>query len=78
MVALDALCKYSHLVRHKHINITIDIESADFKERVNVENANKIKSRRITWNKFVGYLNIVANGHGCVLSQVRRDCDAIY
>lgn len=58
------------MVKVKNINLTIDIKTDNYNETVRIESSNKMKSRRISLKKFVGNINVIANGEGCVLAQV--------
>lgn len=70
-MALDALTKYLQMVKFNYTNLTITVETnKNYTETVKIESVNKMKSRRISLEKFVGNLNILAKGQGCVLAQV--------
>jgi CD109 antigen len=69
VVALDALTRYSYFVNSKKINMNITISAVDQKHTYEMNNDDRLKSKKIILKRADNSVKIKVKGDGCILAQ---------
>jgi CD109 antigen len=69
VVALDALTRYSYFVNSKKINMNITISAVEQKHTYEMNNDDRLKSKKIILKRADNSVKIKVKGDGCILAQ---------